>query len=53
MFCLSADDNSDLPPLTKGRSWTSYLLTAAEWDLLKQAYHCLQVTSSFSSTKFD
>jgi len=42
-FCVTADANEDLPPLSKNKSWLDYRLTPAEWKLIKLAFNCLKV----------
>ena len=42
-----ADDNEDLPPLSKNKHWKDYRLTAAEWKLIKLAFNCLKVRSQY------
>lgn len=42
-FCVTADANEDLPPLSKNKSWSDYRMTSAEWKLIKLAFNCLKV----------
>ena len=45
-FCMTADANEDLPPLTKKKSWQDYHLSQSEWKLIKLMNHCLKVRLS-------
>ena len=46
VFCVLADDNSDIPPLSHGKKWSNYKLTNPEWRIIKLAYDCLKVCFS-------
>ena len=50
-FCLTADDNENLPPLKK-KSWSDYRLTAPEWKLIQLVYRCLKVGLVLSAVHF-
>jgi hypothetical protein len=41
-FCVTADNNEDLPPLKK-KTWSDFHLSAPEWKLVRLVHHCLQV----------
>ena len=51
-FCVLADDNSDIPPLSHGKNWSDYKLTNPEWQIIKLAYDCLKVCFSSLASIF-
>jgi hypothetical protein len=52
-FCLAADANEELPPLTGKKKWADYRLTPPEWKLVKLVHHCLQVCQYISVASLD
>ena len=43
MFCMLADNNEALPPLSNGKKWISYKLSSSEWKIIDLAQDCLKV----------
>ena len=43
VFCMLADDNEDLPPISNGKKWASYKLSSLEWKIIELAQDCLKV----------
>ncbi|KAH9977016.1 hypothetical protein BGW80DRAFT_1249827 [Lactifluus volemus] len=46
-FCRLADEEDKLPPLSRGRKWADYQLTAPEWDIVKLAQDCLMILKKY------
>ncbi|KAM6498413.1 Ribonuclease H-like domain containing protein [Amanita muscaria] len=42
-FCILADENDTIPPLSGGKKWSDYKLSSPEWQIIKLAQNCLQI----------
>ena len=43
VFCMLADDNEALPPLSNGKKWLDYKLSSLKWKIIELAQDCLKV----------
>ena len=51
-FCVLADNDRDLPPLSHGREWADYRLSPSEWKIIELAQDCLRVSVILSLNDF-
>jgi hypothetical protein len=51
-FCVLADKDCDLPPLSHGKQWADYRLSPPEWKIIGLAQDCLRVSVLLSHDAF-
>ncbi|KIL54112.1 hypothetical protein M378DRAFT_182656 [Amanita muscaria Koide BX008] len=42
-FCILADNEDDLPPLSNGKKWLGYKMSHPEWQIIKLAHRSLEI----------